>query len=125
VVDNIKTKLLQLERINLELKWIKYKLFKFLDLFFCIKNQFPELFLYFYHTLDRATNSIECRGPCASVLKTQNNIRMDGGLITKKSRDSLEKSPGRRGILLPEPPDPNPTHRIRSRIIKRRHPFDR
>jgi hypothetical protein len=31
--NNIKTKLLQLEWINLELKWTKYELNKFLDLF--------------------------------------------------------------------------------------------
>jgi hypothetical protein len=33
MMNNIKTKLLQLEWINLELKWIKYELYKFLDLF--------------------------------------------------------------------------------------------
>jgi hypothetical protein len=32
MINDIKTKLLQLERINLELKWIKYELYKFLDL---------------------------------------------------------------------------------------------
>jgi hypothetical protein len=32
-MNNIKTKLLPLEWINLELKWIKYDLYKFLDLF--------------------------------------------------------------------------------------------
>jgi hypothetical protein len=33
MIDNIKTKLLQLEWINLEQKWIKYEFYKFLDLF--------------------------------------------------------------------------------------------
>jgi hypothetical protein len=33
MIDNIKTKLLPLEWINLELKCIKYDLYKFLELF--------------------------------------------------------------------------------------------
>jgi hypothetical protein len=33
MIDNIKTKLLSLEWINLELKCIKYDLYKFLELF--------------------------------------------------------------------------------------------
>jgi hypothetical protein len=33
MMNNIKTKLLQLEWINLELKWIFYEFNKFLDLF--------------------------------------------------------------------------------------------
>jgi hypothetical protein len=33
VMNNINTKLLQLEWINLELKWIKYEFYKFLELF--------------------------------------------------------------------------------------------
>jgi hypothetical protein len=33
MIDNIKTKLLQLEWINLGLEWIKYELNKFMDLF--------------------------------------------------------------------------------------------
>jgi hypothetical protein len=32
-MDNIKTKLMSLEWINLELKWIKYEFHKFLELF--------------------------------------------------------------------------------------------
>jgi hypothetical protein len=58
-------------------------------IYFCIKNQFPELFLYFYYTLDHTTNSVEYRGPCVSVLKTQNNIRMDDRFILVKHRVSL------------------------------------
>jgi hypothetical protein len=37
-MNNIKTKLMPLEWIDLELEWIKYELYKFLE-FFCIKNQ--------------------------------------------------------------------------------------
>jgi hypothetical protein len=33
MINNIKTKLLQMKWINLELKWIKYDLYKFMDLF--------------------------------------------------------------------------------------------
>jgi hypothetical protein len=33
VIDNIKTKLLQLGWLNLELKWINYELYKFMELF--------------------------------------------------------------------------------------------
>jgi hypothetical protein len=33
VINNINTKLLQLEWLNLELKWIKYEFHKFLVLF--------------------------------------------------------------------------------------------
>jgi hypothetical protein len=33
LIDNINKKLLQLEWLNLELKWIKYELNKFMDLF--------------------------------------------------------------------------------------------
>ena len=71
------------------------------QIYFCIKNQFPELFLYFYYTLDRATNSVEFRGPYASVPKTQNNIRKDGGFIFQKSEGSFTICHGRRGIGLP------------------------
>jgi hypothetical protein len=70
-------------------------------IYFCIKNQFSELFLYFYYTLDRATNSVEFRGPYASVPKTQNNIRKDGGFIFQKSEGSFRICHGRRGIGLP------------------------
>jgi hypothetical protein len=33
MMNNIKTKLLQLEWLNLELKWINYEFHKFLELF--------------------------------------------------------------------------------------------
>jgi hypothetical protein len=33
MIDNIKTKLMSMEWLNLELKWIKYDLYKFLELF--------------------------------------------------------------------------------------------
>ena len=38
----------------------------------------------------------------------------DGGFIITKPRGSLERSPGRRGIVHYEPPDLNPTVVIRS-----------
>jgi hypothetical protein len=38
VINNIKTKLMPLEWINSELKWIFYELNKFLDLFLYKKN---------------------------------------------------------------------------------------
>jgi hypothetical protein len=33
MIDNIETKLMQLERIKKEVKWIKYELNKFIELF--------------------------------------------------------------------------------------------
>ena len=36
-MNNMKTKLLQLEWVNLELKWINYELNKFLELFLYAK----------------------------------------------------------------------------------------
>jgi hypothetical protein len=33
LIDNVNTKLLQLELLNLELKWINYELYKFMELF--------------------------------------------------------------------------------------------
>jgi hypothetical protein len=38
MVDNINTKLLQLELLNLELKWIFYELYNFLELFLYLKS---------------------------------------------------------------------------------------
>jgi hypothetical protein len=37
LVDNINTKLMQLEWLNLELKWLKYELYKFLAFIFTLK----------------------------------------------------------------------------------------
>jgi hypothetical protein len=48
-------------------------------IYFCIKNQFPELFLYFYYTLDRTTNSVEYRGLNHYFPKTQTNSRWTAG----------------------------------------------
>jgi hypothetical protein len=45
--DNIKTNLLQLEWINLELKWIKYDLCKFLELFVYWKSIPKFIYLIF------------------------------------------------------------------------------
>jgi hypothetical protein len=46
VINNINTKLLQLEWVNLELKWIFY--------YFNIKNSFSLMFIPFISTLDCA-----------------------------------------------------------------------
>jgi hypothetical protein len=40
MINNIIMNLMQLEWINLELKWIKYELNKFLELFFILKTVF-------------------------------------------------------------------------------------
>jgi hypothetical protein len=85
-------------------------------IYFCIKNQFPGLFLYFYYTQDHISNSIEYRGPCASVPKTQNSIRKDGGLIKPKHRVSFERSARRRGMVKSRPPDQLRTVQIKSKL---------
>jgi hypothetical protein len=45
MIDNVKTKLLQLEQINLELKRIFYELNKFQDLFLYLKIHFSDLIM--------------------------------------------------------------------------------
>jgi hypothetical protein len=69
--------------------------------------------------------SLKAQGLRGKNPQTQLTVTEDGGLFSNKQRVSYEKVPRRRGIERFWPPDPNPTHRIRSRIIKRRHPFDR
>jgi hypothetical protein len=85
-------------------------------IYFCVKNQFPGLFLYFYYTRDRVSNSVEYRGPCASVPKIQNSIRKDGGLIKPKHRVSFERSARRRGMVKSRPPDQLREVQIKSKL---------
>jgi hypothetical protein len=80
VLKNIKTKLMTLEWLSLEQKWILYEFSKFLE-FLCIKNQFPYLILYFYFPLDCASFSVKHRGSGEKESKTQAITELDRGLI--------------------------------------------
>jgi hypothetical protein len=80
LIDNINTKLMPLKWINLELKWIKYELYKFL-----------ELNIGFLCSLDCAPKTEKPRGYSAKDSKTQWYTRVGGGFILVKFRDSLAK----------------------------------
>jgi hypothetical protein len=48
---------------------------------FILKIILSIYFSDFSIALDRTSNSVKYRGPCANVLNTQNLTRMDGGLV--------------------------------------------
>jgi hypothetical protein len=106
VINNINTKLLQLEWLNLELKWINYEFPKF-GILFCIKKNFWIKSNSFLSYLDCGHYLTETQGFCAKDTKTQNSHSVDCGLNTWFCRDSFATSRARRGISGYRPPDQN------------------
>jgi hypothetical protein len=82
--------------VKMNFIWIK----QVSSFIFILKIIFSICFSDFSISLDRTSNSIKYRGPYANVLNTQNHTRMNGGLICKQSRGSIEKRPGLKGYAL-------------------------
>jgi hypothetical protein len=81
VINNINTKLLQLEWLNLELKWINYVFHKFLDLFLYYKSisviNYP-----FPLFSGPSTNYREPRGQIKKFSPDSDNSEVDCGFIS-------------------------------------------
>jgi hypothetical protein len=66
--------------------------------YFCIKNTFSNSFNHFNTSLDWASINGKRRGLGAVLPKTQIAAARTAGSISKRSRVSYAKWPGRRGI---------------------------
>jgi hypothetical protein len=74
--------------------------------YFYIKNPFSNYFPRFPNPLDWAHENREAWGSPRKKHQTQRTVIRDGGFIFYRSKVSLAKSHGRRGILHPGPPNP-------------------
>lgn len=108
MINNINTKLMQLEWVKKELKWSSYEFCKLLKFVFYTKNSFLHLFLYkmsfgpWAQILGNTGAQLQILGLGCNLFP----LRKDGRLIFIKPRDSFAKRSGRRGIPRYDPHDP-------------------
>jgi hypothetical protein len=111
LIDNIITKLMPLEWINLELKWIKYEFHKFLELFFYWKSLSNISYLIFT-THWTACQILKSAGLNPSFPQDLCYWRMECRLIPRKPRVTSMKLPRCIANMWSQPSDPTPTDQI-------------